>query len=164
MSWRNKHLTLVIKKANPSPIDLVLKPTDLAYIAGIIDGEGCITINVTKNDSFRSRSIQHILKVIVRMVEEEAIIFLRNKFGGSISIQKPSKGRIRFVYQWTLCGKYASSFLAKILPYLKVKANQAKVGINFQAGFPKQRHPLSQEEFTRRNFLYNQMRELNHPV
>jgi hypothetical protein len=80
---------------------------DLAYIAGIIDGEGSIGINKIKNYNGTNTTYYRLL-VQVCMVE------------GCIP-------------QW-LCDAFgAVSFLKVILPYLKIKKEQAEIAIEFQS-------------------------------
>jgi hypothetical protein len=50
---------------------------DLAYIAGIIDGEGCIQVGKTKPYKCMERTTpSYVAKVQVRMADREAIDFI----------------------------------------------------------------------------------------
>ena len=63
-----------------------MKEIDLAYIAGIIDGEGSIMLMKTHStDKFKSP------KVSVTSTSFELIDFLQSKFPGTISNQKVYK-------------------------------------------------------------------------
>lgn len=90
---------------------------ELAYIAGFIDGEGCITSN-SSNGSLRFEATNMCLAPIQ---------FLQDVFGGSIWRIHP-KGR-RLTYIWHIGGQAAVEVLTTLLPYFKVKREQAMLGI-----------------------------------
>jgi hypothetical protein len=109
-----------------------MKDTDLAYAAGLLDGEAYIGIkkNPPKPGSDRvSASYHHCIQV--RMVDEGAIKFLSDLFGGSYSLEKPHAAKGRPLYCWALGNKRAVYALAKVLPYLRVKRRQAEVVLEF---------------------------------
>jgi len=92
----------------------------MSYCAGIIDSEGCITI---------SRN-----SVIVAVANTDPIIieWLKSNFGGFITIHKSKKIKHKDAYFWTLKCANSLNFLYKILPYLKIKSEQAKICIELQ--------------------------------
>jgi len=104
---------------------------DLAYAAGIIDGEGYIGIHKRKRKLRYSESLSYSLEVSVVMVEKEIPDWLRLKFGGSVRKILKRKER-KDVWCWDIWAKKARDFLIIIRPYLKIKQNQADLGIKFQ--------------------------------
>ncbi len=92
-----------------------------AYLAGILDGEGCITIYHEKK--FKTT---YILSVTVAMRCPHAIKLFKDEFGGSQCLR--SSG----VLAWTIRSNKALFLLKQLLPYLVVKKKQAEVGIEFQ--------------------------------
>lgn len=129
---------------------------DLAYAAGIIDGEGCIQIS-------RHAERKHHLNVYVLNLPPEIPEFMHKHFGGSLWKQ-------RQYFRWTLCNKSAVEFLCMVKPYLVLKPRQAEVGIKFgellkpRGGSPKGRNgraPLTDEEIQERDELYFALRRLH---
>lgn len=97
----------------------------LAYLAGIIDADGCIRIS--KEKPYRDRVTPgYHARVHVRMVEREAIDLLDETFGGHVWTQKPSLTRGRPLHVWDVSDAKAQHALTLLLPYLRVKRAQAE--------------------------------------
>lgn len=95
--------------------------TDLAYMAGILDGEGCITILRRKAGGAR-KSPSHNAQIVVTSSTREMLVWIEARWGGVIH---PN----RAVFAWHLSGQSATDLLLKCMPYLVVKAEQARVVI-----------------------------------
>jgi hypothetical protein len=100
-----------------------LQEAEKAYLAGIIDGEGCITAfknkgKKTVNPEFR-----------IQMTDRNPIDLFSEYFGGNVSthIPKEVKHKISYVYHTT--GKKTHEILKLVTPYLKVKKSQAKMAM-----------------------------------
>jgi len=100
-----------------------IKEVDIAYIAGLIDGEGYIGIKkcppsktrCTVNPSYHAR-------IQVRMVDEPAIKFITDTLGGTYTKEKqPQNPNRRILFLYGTSNAKAESILKTILPYLKVK-------------------------------------------
>lgn len=102
----------------------------LAYTAGIIDGEGCISI--IKNTTYRHKLCRFYLSVSVGNTNEWLILWLKDAYGGSIVQTPPKKVQHKPVLSWRVSGKLAIEFLELIAPYLQLKKLQAEVAIKFQ--------------------------------
>jgi len=107
-----------------------MKKTDIAYIAGLFDGEGCIRIN--KNSANRN---YYTLNVSVKMAWEWMPKYLHLAFGGSIHKYKMDKyyPNAKDQWCWNIRGKEATEFLKAILGYLRVKRAEAELAIVFQS-------------------------------
>jgi len=103
---------------------------DLAYTAGILDGEGCICI--TKRGDLRGRRHPYImLEVIIVNTQEWLGHWLRAQFGGTLKQQHklpPNKD----LWVWNLTNTKASEFLELLLPFIHLKRPQAELAISFQ--------------------------------
>ena len=100
---------------------------DLAYCAGLVDGEGYIGIKRTKAYRCQGRATPgYHARIGIKMVTEEAIAFFAETMGGWYWPEKPSlaNGRPYFVYQAT--NAKAEGILRELLPYLKVKRQSAE--------------------------------------
>lgn len=101
---------------------------EIAYLAGIIDGEGYIYILRRK---IKKRRDCWSYGVKVKMIDNEAILLLQETFGGYVAIGKPT-GRQRTPYFcWHIAHRGAARFLVAISPYLHVKNKQAKLVLDF---------------------------------
>ena len=102
-----------------------MKRTDLAYVAGIIDGEGYIGLYNAVNGNFR-------LQVGVTNTNEWLIQWLKFAFGGHIHQLHIRHPNSKVSYEWRVFGRQALGFLTLVCPYLKIKRPQATIAINYQ--------------------------------
>ena len=114
-------------------VDLIVTspPCVLAYLAGIIDADGCIRVSRQKPYGDRSTPSYHA-RVHVRMVEREAIDLLDETFGGHVWTQKPSAARGRPVHVWDISDAAAERALTQLLPHLRVKRRQAQNALDLR--------------------------------
>lgn len=111
-----------------------MRKVDLAYAAGIIDGEGCISIIKNKDPRCR-RGFSYRMNVQVGMGYKEIPEWLYKSFGGRLNIVKREYATYRReISMWGLSAQEALRFLYLISPYLKEKSEQAKIAIEFQKG------------------------------
>lgn len=107
-----------------------MKKTDLAYTAGIMDGEGSIGIARHKSKSCK-RGYTLELCVQITSSDEWLCTWLKFGFGGSLSHSINNAGNP--MWHWILGARKASDFLKLILPYLKLKHPEAELAIKFQS-------------------------------
>lgn len=137
-------------------------PLDLAYAAGIVDGEGYIGITVNK------RSIH--CKVMVGMTDPEVPAWLMETFGGGLSFYPPrsSGGAKRGLHQWRVTGAKAEEFCRLLRPYLKVKHRQAELVLRFREDarltFGARRGRIPDEELALKLAYAADIRALNQRV
>ena len=85
-----------------------------AYTAGLIDGEGTITLSKQhKNDKFRAPVVS------VSSTTYELLYYLKSNYGGNISKQKAYKTHHKQSWSWKTEYNNALSFLEKIRPYIR---------------------------------------------
>lgn len=111
-----------------------MKRTDLAYLAGLVDGEGYIGIKKSKAYKCQGRQTPgYTVRLQVRMVDEPAIKFLAETLGGWYYKEKPhcAKGRPLFCYQ--VSNKAAESVVRCLLPFLRVKKANAEAALSLRA-------------------------------
>lgn len=102
------------------------------YVAGILDGEGSLTIHKAgaPGGSYR-------LQIVVYGTSVKLMKWLLGNFGGTFYAREnnPSgwtKTYSRRIYKWTISGrKNKENFLLGVLPYLVIKDEQAKVALEF---------------------------------
>ena len=108
-----------------------MKRTDLAYIAGIVDGEGYIGI---QSDCKKSKHGHPNLRLRVAVTSTDEWLCQHLKFaigGGVIKLKRASENH-KPCWQWEIGYKKAGDFLRLILPYLHLKKPQAELAIKFQ--------------------------------
>lgn len=111
------------------PSDVKIREMELAYMAGIIDGEGCITINHARNWECLT-GYTNMLQVKVAMTNYKVPYWLLDKCGGSLREHQPINHKLVFI--WTIGSRQAANLLNQLLPYLKITKEQAEVAIKFQ--------------------------------
>lgn len=123
----------------------------LSYTAGLLDGEGSISIIKQINRSTVAGYSFH-LRVVIYNTNEWLIKWLQMQFGGIIVI---SRRKIPFrapLYSWRLSGNKAANFLVTLCPYLLIKRPQAEVALAFQAKKNNRRgtytNPMTSAELT----------------
>ena len=116
-----------------------MKKTDLAYVAGIVDGEGCITI--AHKWEYKRGTESYSLLISLHSTDEWLCQFLRNAFGGYVGLdQRKARPHHLPAWRWQVTGKYAYELLRVILPYLHLKRPQAELAIKFQEAKMRRGH------------------------
>ncbi|KKL99979.1 hypothetical protein LCGC14_1809020 [marine sediment metagenome] len=118
-----------------------MKQTDLAWAAGIIDGEGSIHIQKTnyvnkiypnaKRKVRRERSPSYTLRLTVRMTDKPTIEKIAKIFEGRCLELKRRTVKNKKVYSWAACGYRTLEILNLIEPYSVTKKNQIKTAYKF---------------------------------
>lgn len=118
-----------------------MKRTDLAYIAGIVDGEGCIGLNINRSKTHTSYRV----KVAVANSNEWICQWLKLAFGGCVNCTTYSHTR-KPMWQWITTANQAVTFLILIRPYLHLKQAQADLAISYQSSRIHHNHLVTDEE------------------
>jgi len=136
-----------------------LTVAEVAYAAGILDGEGCICITKQRSDRHHKRGYEMKLLVSIGNTDFSLLEWLRARFGGSIySYSKSGNGR-KPIGQWHLDSRKAIPFLKAVLPYLVIKQAQAELALDFQVG-RVHTNRLTDEEDKLQVAQYLQMKKL----
>lgn len=125
-----------------------LSVADKAYLAGLIDGEGCITIL----RQLRGGRYDYSLALIVQMGEPDILQYCQTTTGLGTLHHNSIKGR--GTWRWQLRKRAAAELLGQVRPYLRVKAEQADRALEFAAG------PVEQSF---RKAIYETLRALKLP-
>lgn len=89
--------------------------TDLRYLAGLFDGEGSISLSVSKGHVSLSLNVSNTVR--------EPLDIFQSLFGGAVHTQTHNP---RVCYQWQVRGLQKQwSFLLALLPHLRIKRRQA---------------------------------------
>jgi len=112
---------------------------DLAYFAGIFDGEGCIIIRKTKG--------YHNVMVTVTNTNEWLCRQFQFSFEGGVRLRSNQTQNKQAVWVWQAYSTNAKNLLVALLPYLKLKKPQAEIAIKFMNRIQEKRgFTLTDEE------------------
>ena len=130
---------------------------DKKYLAGLIDGEGCIQ-HKGKNFAGVRLTIANSYKPLIEM--------LYNKFGGYVREyidKRPYKsGRYRKpVYFWNVYDIKAEKILHECYPYLIIKKEQAKIIFAIRKNLHTKYWKVPTDELERRKSLKESLGKLN---
>jgi hypothetical protein len=111
------------------------KKTDLAWVAGIVDGEGCISIiRHPPTPGSRCRSNRYTLHVKVTMGHKSTISRLVEVMGvGTLQNHAPRGPRTNASYSWIAQARHGEQAIRLMRPYLLTKAKEADVALAFMA-------------------------------
>lgn len=133
----------------------------IAYLAGIIDGEGCISLRRNKGRG------QYYIRICVGIAHRRTCELLQATFGGHVRQEKRSKyPNAQPIFRWDMSKtEDVYSFLKDVEPYVRIKARQVKLAYewidlkkrNLSVGPVK----LSDAEIQRREDMYRKMGEFN---
>jgi len=131
---------------------------ELVWMAGIVDGEGCIMINRTCRKD--ARHPDYRMGININVTEGQDTSMFVRRFGGKLYLVKAPTERAKPYYAWTLYGEAALEVLRTLLPFLVWKQEKARLAICFQERRVK-RSRLSSEELDKMEANYQAMRVLN---
>jgi hypothetical protein len=98
-----------------------------AYVAGLIDGEGCIHLDVTRGLYYRARVTVGMTEPALFLLQE-----LQQEWGGTLYQFRKSTQRWAAAWTWHLTGEPAAAVLREIQPYLRLKCEQAQLAIELE--------------------------------
>jgi hypothetical protein len=116
----------------------MISETDKAYVAGFIDGEGCISIS-RREYIKRTPTPIYTLTVAVVSTNRDVLEYCRNltNLGAVMLGGLPRKDSHHQEFSWRISSRQAIDLLQLILPYLRIKREQADIAIAFQETFGK---------------------------
>lgn len=135
---------------------------ELAWAAGLIDGEGCIHIHYSP-PNLRQGTInpQHVLWLKVAMGCRRTVERLALIFGVGTVHRVPTK-RHNPAFQWIVQSTRAAQVIRLLRPYFVTKAAEADVALEFDA-LPRKargRVPIPVGLLKRRHAYYVRLREM----
>ena len=100
---------------------MALRKTDIAYTAGLVDGEGSIIIAKSYSTKYGN-----CYRITTTIANNNLVIleWVNDKFGGHIH-------KSNSCYMWQLNGKKCHKFLTSLTPYLKIKSEQAELALQY---------------------------------
>ena len=147
----------------------------LAYMAGIVDGEGSITILRSTQKNPRTGKIYNcqVPIICVANTSKDLMEWIKDKFGGhywKVKRARDENPRWKPTYEWACSCRQAACVAKMILPFLVIKKQQANLVLEFYrtrsvAGSPRTK---TEEASDYRDLIIEQVHALNargvHPV
>lgn len=137
---------------------------EIAYLAGLVDGEGCFYIGRTKQGKYGNGYQWHSLLKITSC-DERLIVWLENTFGGSKDSRyrwTSKKAFCRPVFNWQATGEMLDYLLPKIKPYLIIKKPHCEVMIKYRLTSKNIGSKRLPESISKKRFeLLKEIRNLN---
>lgn len=104
---------------------------DNAYAAGLIDGEGCITL------AYNKKSHSYCPRVLVGNTDKRMVEWLQGKYGGADPYHHTTvRPKNKPYWTWQPGRVDCQNFLEKIEPYLQQKRSRARLSLALFRRFP----------------------------
>ena len=132
------------------------KDTDLAWAAGVFDGEGCVLL--AKHTTGNRKTESWLLRADVANTDPKMLVKLRAIFGGTI-VKKKLRDRYMPQWRWIVYGPNAASVLTAMLPYLITKKEQAEVAL-LSRKFLRGKHEVNQEKLDNMRWAGQKLKDL----
>lgn len=105
---------------------------DIAYLAGLIDGEGCISVN--NNGTLANGDPQRRALIQVGMSTPAPLEWAAQTFGGKVNGPYARKDGGQAMYHWNhRAAQTVANLLGEIRPFLQVKGEDASRALAFLA-------------------------------
>lgn len=126
-----------------------MNEVELAYIAGIMDGEGCIgihqqrmysqcLIHKSKLRAWQSRHHENDAvytyrsNIAISNTNKAVLEYIKGLMGGTVCSIIHNHPKWRDSWEWRASTKQACSIIKLLLPYLRIKRKQAELLIKYQ--------------------------------
>jgi hypothetical protein len=98
---------------------------DLAYFAGIIDGEGCFCLHNHGTHRFGAQ-------LQVGNTDPRLLEWIQSRFGGSVNMERRTNKAHKPVWRWIAHVDNLTELITAILPFLIVKRDQADLMLAYR--------------------------------
>ncbi len=106
----------------------------LAYVAGIVDGEGYIGLEKIRPSwpsNKRARNPQYVIRINIRMASEVVVKFVSETLQGSYRLEGKNY-RATPLFCWSQTGFKAEQVLLRLFPFLKGKKQDAIIALDLR--------------------------------
>jgi hypothetical protein len=140
------------------------EPTTLAYLAGMVDADGYITV---QRSTHKGR-LYYGPKIGIAGTRREPHDLAASIFGGAVSCYRPKVLFHLPQFQWSRSGAAAKAAIEALFPYLRIKVDQALVALalhdHLEAGRTEDPYPWfgpGYDPTERSDELYLEAKSLN---
>lgn len=136
-----------------------------AYLSGILDGEGGISILRGSHKETEKRILyeKYTLRLCVTNTDIKLLEWIKEHYAGHIHERKEVTTRWHKIWMWYCGGRKAAEILRICLPYLVSKKERAILVIAFQRTFKGKRtaYRISPDILAIRERIYHQIKAMN---
>jgi hypothetical protein len=104
---------------------------DVAYMAGLIDGEGCIHISRDNKNGH----VYYTLILTIANSDPRMLLWIEERFGGKVVPKTRCKSNRLQAWAWSVVSREAETVLRLITTYLVSKKDQAELALRFRDSF-----------------------------
>jgi len=127
----------------------------IAYIAGIIDADGWVGLTNTGGKILT-------IKIGVGMTDFQIPLMLKELYGGNLVTRENEGTNKKPLLLWTVKAKQAEKVLLDVLPYLRIKYNQAKLLLTYRQKMVGTKGlKVTQEKIDDMNVMKLELNQLN---
>ncbi len=132
---------------------------NISYLAGIIDGEGCIGIEHLSPRKNRIKDY-YVCRLTVINTSKKLMDRLVKTFKGQYDVRKKIEGR-KLCYRWHVFGTDLEDAINKLLPYLFLKDKQAELLLEYRKTVSKTSRNITDDTLAKRKSYWLKCKELN---
>ena len=104
--------------------------SDLAYMAGIVDGEGSVNISYRRKKKYGDTQAR--VGLFVYNSDVRLLKWIQKRFHGSVHVYAARQPTWKPFGAWHASDLATMRVLELVLPFLVIKKDQAKIAIRFQ--------------------------------
>jgi hypothetical protein len=113
----------------------ILSEIDVAYMSGLIDGEGCIHISEDHKTFNGKKYTYHTLVLTIANSDPRMLLWIEDHFGGKVVPKTKCETNRRQAWTWSVVSREAEAVLRLITPYLISKKDQAELALKFRDSY-----------------------------
>lgn len=130
------------------------------YLAGIIDGEGCIGMEHLAPRGKSRKKDYYLTRLTVINTSKMLMDLLVGTFKGQYDTRKKIEGR-KICYRWHVFGKDQENALIALMPYLRIKKQQAELVMEYRKTVNDSGWLISDETLAQRKELWLKCKHFN---
>lgn len=135
---------------------------NLAYLAGLIDGEGCLAVIRQRNSHCRAGYAYRCGLRIANSNEPIMDWLVKVVGAGAVKSHLPKMRNSKRQWTWEVWGDDSANLTRQLLPHFRIKRPQADLLLAFQQGLKSRSGPyLTPKELAFRETCYHHSRALN---
>lgn len=110
---------------------------EIGYTAGLLDGEGCITVYPKtiydpRKRQFGYAKYRHLqLTVSIANTNQAVVLWLQEHYGGNVHCRHHANAVWKSLWGWSINGRPAAAFLHPLEPHLIIKKEEAQTALLF---------------------------------
>ena len=139
-----------------------MSETQKAYIAGMMDADGCVGISKNKSRS-NLYEFDFTKRAMITNCDYNLITWLHDVVGAGTAYQYKKSGsdNWRIVHRYQITGKKCRAFLKQILPYMIIKKDRAQLVMSLPVRGNNGQSGRTLKDYGLQDILFNEVKALN---